>query len=292
MPANISFRPTLGQWAWAVSGIAIVVLVAVIAYPNLASIFNSQRDFVVGSLFSVAGFSFAKAFSRTRGQRALEALRDEGIYEYVSLIDRNIRAGTERLSEYHDVECRDLDFYRNAGLLRVVLDDLDKATANIMDLRRALGVEVVADHRIPSAVRLNLISVRRDLREALGRRDQAYEWLATRLDRTDSEKWDMFAVMTSDVHKAALTLDSVLSTHISYPPVEYVRTVLGYLDAALARAGQFADEVRSVPAVGSVPIIYEVMMSDLRSALDHLRNIEQRLLVDSDASGELATAAA
>ena len=269
--AGPQVRPTLGQWAWALAGLAVVLVISVVAYKNLASIFNSQKDFVVGSLFSLAGFCFAKALTLTRGQRALEALRDEGIFEYISLVDRNIRAGTERLGEYHDQECRNLDFYRNAGLLRVVLDDLDNATANIVDLRRALGVDVALDHRISSDVRLNLISVRRNLREGLARRDQAYEWLSARQDRLDTEKWDMFAVMTSDMHKASLTLDSLLGTYVAYPPVEYTRTILGYLRAALARSEAFAT------AIDTVPKIYEVMVSDVRNAVSDLEQIERRV---------------
>jgi hypothetical protein len=268
---GVHIRPTLSQWAWALAGLALLLLISVIAYDNLTSIFNSQRDFVVGSLFSLTGFCLAKALTRTRSQRALETLRDQGVFEYISLVDRNIRAGTERLGEYHDRECRNLEFYRNAGLLRVVLDDLDKATANIIDLRRALGVDVVPDHRVSSDVRLHLMSVRRNLREGLGRRDQAYEWLSSRLDRADTEKWDMFAVMTADVQKASLTLDSLLSTYVSYPPVEYIHTILGYLRAARVRS----DEFRA--AIEITPKIYDVMVSDVQNAINDLEQVERRM---------------
>jgi hypothetical protein len=268
---GMQIRPTLGQWAWALASVTLLLLISVVAYDNLTSIFEAQKDFVIGSLFSLTGFCLAKALTRTRSQRALETLRDEGAFEYISLIDRNIRAGTERLGEYHDRECRNLEFYRNAGLLRVVLDDLDKATANVVDLRRALGVNVVRDHRITPDVRLNLISIRRNLHEGLGRRDQAYEWLSSRLDHTDIEQWDMFAVMTSDIQKASLTLDSLLSTYVAYPPAEYIRTILGYLRAALIRA----DEFKTIS--DATPKIYDVMVWDVQQAITDMEQVERRM---------------
>ncbi|MGH3729036.1 MAG: hypothetical protein ACRDTU_09820 [Micromonosporaceae bacterium] len=268
---GIQFRPTISQWAWGLVGLALLVVICLAAYRNLADIFNSQKDFVVGSLFSLTGFCFAKALTRTRGQRALEALRDEGVFEHISLVDRNVRAATERLSEYHDLECRGLEFYRNAGLLRVVLDDLDKSAANLVDLRRALGVEVVPENHISSDIRLHLVSIRRNLREGLVRRDQAYEWFQTRLDRSDRESWDLFAVMTSDIQKASLSMDALLSQYVAYPPAEYVRTIRGYLRAASQREQEFRS------AVDSVPRIFDVMSQDIQQAVEDLETVEQRL---------------
>lgn len=269
--SGVTIRPTFSQWAWGWAGLALLVLISVIAYDNLESIFNSQKDFVVGSLFSLAGFCFAKALIRTRGQRALETLRDEGVFEYISLVDRNIRAGTERLGEYHDLECRDLEFYRNAGLLRIVLDDLDKATANIVDLRLALGVEAAQEYRLQPDVRLNLISIRRNLREGIGRRDQAYEWLASHVDRANREAWDMFAVLTSDMQKASLTLDSLLSTYVTYPPAEYIRTIVDYLRAAVVRSEEFKS------LVDATPKIFDVMVWDLQNAISAVEQVEPRI---------------
>jgi hypothetical protein len=282
------------QKAWAAGGLAILLATLVVAFSNLQEIYDAQKDFVVGSLLSLSGFCFGRALSRTTEQKALElihtaptreisdALRERmsvrlheaGAFEQLSRLERNMEAAVDRLSEYYDSQSQRLDFYRHAPLLRVALDDLDKAAANVMDLRRTMrGSAEEAALAMPPAVRLALISVRRDLREALNRRDQAYEWLAARLDRDEQdEAWDLFAVMTADVIKGTRTLEALLSQHAPDPPDDYLRTVVGYLEAAVRRAGEFAAVVgrRDV----ALPKIFDVMLDDLSKAIGALRSVE------------------
>ncbi|MBT2401752.1 hypothetical protein, partial [Streptomyces sp. ISL-100] len=146
-----------------------------VAFQNFQNIFHQEKDFVVGTLFSLAGFCFAKALTRPRGERVMEVLRDSGAFEQVALIERNVQAAQERLSGYHDLQCRDPEFYRNIGVLRVAINDIDKSLTNLADLRKALDIDPGQSYPVPPEVRLALQSVRRNVHEALVRRDQAYE---------------------------------------------------------------------------------------------------------------------
>lgn len=263
--------PSNKQYKWGLGGLILLVLISAIAYPNLQHIFNDEKDFVIGSLFSLTGFCFAKALTRDRGEKALEILRDTGAFEQIALVERNVRAATERLASYHDLQCRDPEFYRNASLLRVALDDLDKSVTNIADLRMTLGISPGQMYPIAPEIRLSLIAVRRCIHEGLVRRDQAYEWLLPQLSTEDRESWDLFAVMTADVQKASLTLESLLSQYVTFPPGEYVRTILGYLRAALRRCELFRETAPVTPR------IFTVLEEDLQHAIEDLANVETRL---------------
>lgn len=264
-------RPSNRQYVWGLGGLVVLVLISVIAYENLQSIFNEEKDFVIGTMFSLAGFCFAKALTRSRGEQAVETLRDTGALEQIALIDRNVRAAADRLAGYHDLQCRDPEFYRNIGVLRVALDDIDKSLTNIADLRKALDIDAGQVYPVPPELRLALLSVRRNVHEALVRRDQAYEWLRARVPHDDREAWDLFAVMTTDVQKASLTLESLLSKYVGYPPVEYARNVLDYLRAAQRRALAFR---ASSP---ETPRIFSVLEEDLDHAIRDLQAVEQKL---------------
>ena len=228
-----------------------------IAYQNLRNIFNEEKDFVIGTLFSLAGFCFAKALT-----------------QQIALIDRNVKAAAERLAGYHDLQCRDPEFYRNVALLWVCLDDLDKTVTNIADLRTTLGIDPGHVYPIAPDIRLSLLSVRRCVHEGLVRRDQAYEWLLPRLSSEDREAWDLFSVMTADVQKASLTLDSLLSRYVAFPPTEYIRTVLGYLRAALRRCELFREAT-------ATPRIFTVLEEDIQHAIEDLEDVEARLRSDN-----------
>lgn len=282
-----AFRADLSrsQVIWLTVGLADLVFIAVIASSNLRNIYNSQKDFLVGTLFSVAGFCFGRAFSRTQEQRALEMigaptetvdrvlrrkmeerLHEEGAFRTLSVLDRDIEAAVGRLSEYYDSQARRLQFYRHAPLLRVALDDLDKAAANVATLRATLdgGKQTNPYEGIPVSIRLDLMRTRRDLREAIGRRDQAYEWLADRLGTEAQEAWDLFAVMTADMLKGDRMLEALGGQRIAYPLPEYLRTVHGYLAAALLRAEEFERTLAQHDV--AKPTIYNVMVADLGSA--------------------------
>jgi hypothetical protein len=284
--------------------LAVLIITAALAANNLEAIYSAQKDFTVGSLLSLTGFCFGRALSRTQEQRAIEliktkpseavedALRGErleqlhrdGVFQRLALLARNLEAAGDRIAEYYDTEARRLDFYRYLPLLRVVLGDIDQARGNIVGIERALGVEGGAygaggpqvdrgGFTVPAAGRLALASLRRDLRESLGRRDQAYEWLVARHgDSITQELWDVFATMTSDTLKADRLLDQLLGQFVAFPPREVVTTALGYLGAAITRAC----EVEAILGLQDVvePKIFDVMKQDLAEAKQALEQID------------------
>jgi hypothetical protein len=291
------------QYVWGLFGLAVLAFTLAVAATNLQAIYQAQKDFIVGSLLSLTGFCFGKALSRTQEQKALELiqtaptqaveaalrmdrsarLHSDGVFQRLSLLARDLEAATARISEYYDTEARRPDFYRHLPLLRVALEDLDEATANIIDIGQILGGAMVESpaYVIVPAARLSLTSIRRDLRESLGRRDQAYEWLAARLDRAGNEElWDVFDVMTSDILKADRLMDSLLGKHVSFPPEEVLVTTIGYLTAAIRRA----NEVGKILASQQIerPKVFDVMVEDLAKACDDLGGVN---LHDHPAAG-------
>src|SRR6266568_3465945 len=128
-------------------------------------------------------------------------------------------------------------------------------------------------YAIPAVARLALASIQRDLRESLGRRDQAYEWLAAHRDRpVNQELWDVFATMTSDALKADRLLDALLGQYVAFPPVEVLVTAIGYLAAAIKRA----DEVVTILGTQGIeePKIFDVMKQDLARAKGALGQVD------------------
>jgi hypothetical protein len=256
---------------WAVPGLVVVIITAAIATPNLQEIYNAQTDFVVGSLLSLAGFCFGKATNRT-AREMLDRLHSRGTFEQLAKLERNVEATVDRLAEYYDSQARSLDFYRNAPLLRVAVDDLDKAAANLVQLRTSLGEADRPRWQLPPSSRLALICIRRDLREAMIRRDQTYERLALQLgDPAGQEAWDVFAVVTGDLLKAAWNLEALLGQHIAFPPDESIHKVIEYLAAARNRGTQFIEAVRKCELVP--PKVFEIMISDIENALQALRTV-------------------
>lgn len=300
------------QLGWAVTGVVVVVVIAVLAFTNLQQVYNSQKDFVVGLLASLAGFCFAKAFSRATEERALALIREapagpveraivekalvlihselggqiqealdevqrrrldqQGFFENIALLERNIEAAQNRISEYYHAQAQNLDFHRTAPLLRVILDDLDNISVNAVRLRAVHNNKIgTCDYCIASKDRLVLISVRRDLRESFGRRNQAYELLLSAGDKVISrEVWDIFAVMSADILKADRTLDTVLSQHVRFPPEDCLRSSIDYLDAAMRRAEEFQDALGDL----AVPKVFDIMLSDLASARASLQRLD------------------
>ncbi|MEV6103329.1 hypothetical protein AB0M28_01275 [Streptomyces sp. NPDC051940] len=284
-----------GQWAWAVAGLVVVAVVCVIAAENLQDIYKQEKDFVIGSLFSLAGFCFAKAFTRPRGQRALELLRDQGATEHIALTERNIAAAAERLAEYHDLQCREPEFDRNLGLLRVTLDDIDQSRANLVALRRSLDLDPGPVHTLPSEyAHARLLQVRRNVRAALGRRREVALWLDGQ--RPDGSGWawdvDLFTVLTQDLHHASRTLDMMLARYVAHPVNGYVVTAMDYLLAAQERARRFAGEDgNGTPGHPAPPEIFRVLRGDIDEAIADLRQVARMLpreLADDDPEPEPA----
>ena len=296
-------RFSQSQSVWALLGLAVLVFTLVLALTNLQAIYNAQKDFFVGSLLSLTGFCLGKAMSRTQEQKAIELIRtaptqavvaalevdrtarlhSDGLFQQLSLLARNLEAAVDRISEYYDSQARRPDFYRHLPLLRVALDDLDKANGNIVGARQILRPSAGSPaYTISQATRLSLTSIRRDLRESLGRRDQAYEWFTARLDRRANEEfWDVFDVMTSDALKADRLLDALLAQHFDFPPEELLVTATGYLSAAIRRANEVGKILQSQQV--ERPKIFDVMAEDLDKALDDLGRIDVRQ--SGDAAG-------
>ncbi len=289
-------RFSQSQYVWALLGLVVLVLTLVLALTNLQSIYQAQKDFIVGSLLSLTGFCFGKALSRTQEQKAVELIRTaptrtvvaalemdrtarlhaDGLFQQLSLLARNLEAAVDRISEYYDSQARRADFYRHLPLLRVALDDLDKANGNVINAGQILAPAPEGPaYAVSPAARLSLTSIRRDLRESLGRRDQSYEWFAARLERpANSEFWDVFDVMTSDALKADRLLDALLGQHVAFPPEELLVTTIGYLAAAIRRANEVGKILHSMQI--EKPKIFDVMAEDLDKALDDLGHIDVR----------------
>jgi hypothetical protein len=258
---------------WATAGLLTVLVTSVVAFTNLQDIYNAQKDFVVGSLLSIAGFCFGRALNRT-DEVISDHLHNAGAFQELSRLERNVDAAVERLSEYYDAQCQQLDFHRHSPLLRVALDDLNKTTANVIKLRSDLGDSSETEgYKLPSAARLALISARRDLNEAINRRNQVYEWLAPQLDpRSETATWDIFAVMSSDLIKGTRTLEALLTQHVSGSPEERLPPIRGYLTMAIKRAEEFTEAMPHTNI--SIPKVFDVMVGDIAKALDVIDRVE------------------
>lgn len=292
------------QQGWALAGISTLVLVSVVASSNLEEIYQSQKDFVAGSLLSLAGFCFGKAFSRTYEQKALELIRGEptsqvsdvlekeakaslharGVFESLTRLERDLQAGSERIAEYYDSYCRNVEHYSGLALLRVALDDLDKALSNTIELRGTLSATGVttATYSIDPTIRLALIHIARDYREAIGRRDALYDWFSSRLDDRGDSSWEVFAVMTSDMLKGERLLSVLLGKSMPSPPEEYLRVIDGYMSAATRRAQEFA-ELTARKHI-DCPKVFDVMLQDLEKAREAIERVEFGVSVDTYSS--------
>jgi hypothetical protein len=275
------------QWTWAVLALAVLIVLAVIASPNLLDIYNSQKDFVVGSMFALVGFLFGKAFSRTYEQKALEFIRDRatspvaaavseeitrtlharGVFEELSVLERNIDAASGRLLEYFDSQAARLDFYRDSSPLTVALDELDHAAANVLRLRcRLEGKQSELPAHLADEVGPALASIHRDIHESNRRRIELYELLKFRTESDISDgSWAIFGVVTSDVLKAERTLALLRSGRTDNSPEESASQVIGFLAAAFSRAEEFRESTATDGV--AMPEIFHVMSTDISKAL-------------------------
>ncbi|RSM79379.1 hypothetical protein DMH04_32020 [Kibdelosporangium aridum] len=76
-PRRARFSLSRSQWMWATMGVVTAITIAALAFANLREVYNSQKDFVVGLLASLAAVCFTKAFSRTRETHAVELIRED-----------------------------------------------------------------------------------------------------------------------------------------------------------------------------------------------------------------------
>jgi hypothetical protein len=266
------YRFSLSQGVWLTAGFVVLVVVGVIAAQNLQSIYNSQKDFVVGTLLSLTGFCFAKALTRSQERRAQEALRAE-LRQKVALLERNVNAAILRIGEYVSSEAPKFDHYHRTRLLQVVIDDLDHCRGNIIETNRIIGRPVESTYHVDGAQRVAMEAASRALEEAASRRDQVFDLLKAGADRdvAAGDTWDMFQTMTADTVKAKHMVDSLLRPNVITSPALGALKAKDYVDAAIRRADQFqlmvGDEY--------VPKIFEVMYQDLKDASDCLHQFAQ-----------------
>ncbi|GAA4922078.1 hypothetical protein GCM10023334_026020 [Nonomuraea thailandensis] len=285
---------TRAQLAWAVVGLAVLVLVAIIARGNLEEIYKQQPDFVLGSLLAIVGFCFAKAFTRTavnsalemiRGDRSVEVagemdkqfarrLHDRNVHSDLALAKRNVVAAARRSAEFYDLQSKDPRFYINAPLMRVILDDLDEALASIMNLERAVeSPDAQSAFVLPVDVRSELGDVLRDVREAVQRRNETYEALVAQFERAPADDlWGAFAVLSSDTLKALRDLEALMAKCLVQPPDGRLTALAGYIAAALRRAHE-VDNLISTKALAR-PAAMATLIEDLAHAQDKLARID------------------
>jgi hypothetical protein len=266
------FRFSLSQGVWLTAGFVVLVVVSVIAAQNLQSIYNSQKDFVVGTLLSLTGFCFAKALTRSQERRAQEALRAE-LRQKIVLLERNVNAAILRIGDYLSSEAPKFDHYHRTRLLQVVIDDLDHCRGNIIETNRILGRPAENTYRVDGAQRVVMEAASRALEEAANRRDQVFDLLKVGADRdiAAGDTWDMFQTMTADTVKAKYMVDAMLRPNVITSPALGAIKAKDYVDAAIRRADQFQVMV----GARDVPKIFEVMYQDLKDAADCLHQFTQ-----------------
>lgn len=280
------------QVAWIVGGLGTAIVVSVLAQGNLLSLYSKEPDFMLGSLLSVAGFCFAKAFSRSAEQRAIQMittaptkesaaaieqefqsrLHRRAVYQLISLLARNVTAASERGVEYYYAQARTPDFFTNVNLLKIVLDDLEKASANVAILARALDTPDVKQlYSLSGSARYKLYAVARYLNEAVARRNEVAERYAELIPPGD-DAWGVFKVMTIDMLKAEREVEALLGQYVTSPPADRSIVISSYIDAAFNRQREFADLIRARKLDESQ--VLRILHQDLSNALEAFDGID------------------
>lgn len=236
-------RMTRVQTVWAVGGLGVLAAVIVTAQGSLTKIFDAESDFVLGGMLALTGFCFAKAFSRTGVNTALAMIREgktsevaeeledelvERLHIDLALVKQSVLAAGRRTSEFYDLQSKN-------PLLQVILHDLDEALARVISLERAVGSpEAQSTSTLTADARSGLGDVLRDVREAVQRRNEAYEALAPQVETKPSDDlWGTFAVLTSDILKALRGLEALTAKCLIYSPDDRLAAVSGYLAAVV-----------------------------------------------------------
>lgn len=253
------------RYLWLAAALMVVVVTVIIAAPNLRDIYAAQKDFVVGSLLSLAGFSVGKALDKSKQERD-RWLQEVGAFDCLAKMESTLRSADDRLAEHY------WSFPIAPVLLTEAREDLVRGIAYADRMRHALGVEVGGDEwRISPNVKLKLDKIRRDMREALNRLTVSRERLTNVQSASDIDLWDVFDVLTSDLLKANWNLDVLVREHVVVPPEEQARRTANYLHAAARRAG----EVRALLTARQVEIpgTFQIMAEDLDAATKGLREL-------------------
>jgi hypothetical protein len=288
--AVVSWR---GRPAWLVAGFVVLVVVCAVALPNLAAIYASQTDFVLGGLLSLVGFCFGKAFGRSDDERAVELIRThhpavlaaleaeltdklhrDGVFEDIAVLERDIVSTVQRLSQYYDAQARRPNFLTEAGLLDASLGDLDHASAVLRQVRRHAGQQVEEPPPAQDlADRVLLETARRYLAEGAGRAEESRALLENGSPLT-GDAWEIFAVAVSDLVKALRRLDATLGRSGAFPLPEELYVIGEYVEAARRRAAEFD---ASLLAGGTTrPALLLVMYDDLAKASSLLVGLQRK----------------
>ncbi|MEV0584930.1 hypothetical protein [Nonomuraea sp. NPDC050310] len=285
---------TIAQMLWLALGVVLVVLIALIAKANLQHIYQAEPSFVLGLLLGGTSVCFTRAFSRKGVDTALAMIREgktseiaaelddelakrlhaKGVHSDLALVKRNVVAAGRRAAEFYDLQSKDPRFYLNAPLLRVILDDLDEALANVISLERAAdSPEAQSTYVLSAEIRSELGDVLRDVREAVQRRNETYEALVLQFERESiDDLWGAFAVLSSDSLKALRDLEALTAKCLVHPPDTRLAALSGYLSAAIKRAHEVDTLIRiknlsRPPAMGT-------LIEDLTNAQEKLTRIE------------------
>ncbi|MGD9979583.1 MAG: hypothetical protein AB7H66_03115 [Hyphomonadaceae bacterium] len=312
------------------AGLVSIAVSLWIVKDRLADIMAAEPDIFYAPLFGVAVFLVTKAFEPTKQQildeQSADHIRDRAsgkvgeaisteirrrfdeseIRDLIAVLERNIDAAIDRLSEYYSIRTTDLRFHETMPLLGVVGDDLDKSKSDVGALRVALS-DVVGEPIGHAAPQLDLSpyqlvalqSICRDVREAINRRNEFWAYMidVPSFDEKFAEHYgEAFKIISSDLFKAHKIIVEILGTSRRNVGVAQELEGAGrYLRAALTRSVVLAERLGiphtramseadllarareiglaiertddSLQLKGTLPASFGVMLSDITSAL-------------------------
>lgn len=247
------------RWVWAGVGTLIIIATIAAGAPNLQEIYHSQKDFVIGSMLSLAGFAFGKAVDRSQQNRD-QWLQESGSSEHLAKLEEHVTAAAEKLAEHY------WGYSDPPERLASVYEEMAKASTHLDRLRHSLGGRFAGEEwDIPVAARLQLDGIRRDMREALNRLNVSRKRLAKVLAEGDfRQAWDVFDVLEMDLRQANRNLDPLVRERVMFPPEEQLRKSANYLQAALLRSAEFRKVLEQAGI--DLPETFKIMDGDLHAA--------------------------
>lgn len=254
------------RYAWAGAGAVIVAVAIVVAAPNLQEIYAAQKDFVVGSMLSLAGFAFGKALDRSK-QRHEQWLQEEGSYDHLSKLEERMSGAGEKLAEHY------WSLSDPSEKLTAAYDDLAKAGIHLDRLRHTLSGRFGEEEwKIPATARLKLDGVRRHLREALKRLEVSRQRMAEIMAEPKfRQAWDVFDVLENDLRQANRNLDPLDREWVVFPPDEQLLKTANYLKAATDRSAEFSALIADARV--DPPKTFEIMNGDMAAATMELEEV-------------------
>jgi len=261
-------RIILHRSAFFVAGTVVMMVFLLGAANKLEAIYKIQpySNVILGVLALFAIWLYANGVTRTL----------DGQIANLALIERNANSAYQRLSEYYDGQAGNPQFYKWQGLIRVIADDLDHISHNILQINRGLGL-AKDEHTEPEFKKFEqeLESIKRDIGEALNRRNETYEELIrNKVAPQEPDFMSIFEIMSSDMFKAYKVFDEILSrSHTNKKLWLYLNDIRNYLGAAWARATtDFGDTVKEI-----LPGNHLVMIQDIQSASENLEALIRKV---------------